>query len=132
MKLRPQSSRMPTVHMQALLLVHLLEEAESNVKLTPVREYCSITSISYQLLRKLSNSRIKVIQDHVLHSSCLRRSAWYHIEWDSLEVYLRHVIEHIDVAILLKLISKDLVQLRVEILDEILEMVLDCQLLLFR
>lgn len=64
------------------------------------------------------------------HGSGLGGLSRNHVEGHGLQTGLGHVIEHVDVTVLLQLISEDLLQLRVQIFRKVLQMVLYCNLLL--
>lgn len=100
MQLREETMGVAGVHMQALLVRHLLKETECNVELSPVRKDCTIRPIGNQLLRELGYTRVQVIEDHVNHGACFYSFTRDHIYGERLWIDPWTVVKHVDVSIL--------------------------------
>ena len=65
------------------------------------------------------------------HCSCFYGFTRYHIERKCLWVKAGKVVEHVNVPILVKFLSKDRIKLAVKILSEILQMIFNGEINLY-
>ena len=101
-----QSERMTTIHNKSLLIGHLRQIFHHQAILCPVLKYCTITSISNQLMRMLCHSLIKIVLNHHHDCSSLFRTMRIFVYRTSIHFVCRTEAIHIYTSVFFQFFSK--------------------------